>query len=130
MGEGPLYCFYRPFHLCHIEVPSTIARAVLLSDATIAPQGAPMVEVISTAKTDLEAGQTLDGLGGYMLYGQCENADTTRKQRLLPYGVAEGCRLKRNIAKDEVLSYDDIELPQGRMIDRLRAEQDALFAES
>jgi predicted homoserine dehydrogenase-like protein len=128
MGEGPLYCFYRPFHLCHIEVPGTIARALLLRDATIAPLGAPTVEVIATAKTDLEAGQTLDGLGGYMLYGQCENADTTRVERLLPYGVAEGCRLKRSIAKDQVVSYDDIELPNGRVIDQLRAEQEALFA--
>jgi predicted homoserine dehydrogenase-like protein len=127
MGEGPLYCFYRPFHLCHIEVPNTIARAVLLSDATIAPIGAPMVEVISTAKIDLEAGQTLDGLGGYMLYGQCENADTVRVEKLLPYGVAEGCRLKRKIAKDEVLTYDDVELPKGRLIDKLRAEQEAVF---
>lgn len=127
MGEGPLYCFYRPFHLCHIEVPSTIARAVLLNDATIAPKGAPTVEVISTAKIDLEAGQTLDGLGCYTLYGQCENADTVKAQRLLPFGVAEGCKVKRNIARDEVLTYDDVELPKGRLIDKLRAEQDALF---
>lgn len=127
LGEGPLYCFYRPFHLCHIEVPSTIARAVLLNDATIAPLGAPTVEVVSTAKTDLEAGQTLDGLGGYMLFGQCENADTARAQRLLPYGVAEGCKLKRTIPRDEVLTYDDVELPPGRLIDRLRREQEALF---
>lgn len=127
MGEGPLYCFYRPFHLCHIEVPSTIARAVLMNDATIAPLGAPTVEVVATAKIPLEAGQTLDGLGGYMLNGQCENADTARAERLLPYGVAEGCRLKRSIARDEVLSYDDVELPGGRVIDRLRAEQEALM---
>ena len=127
MGEGPLYCFYRPFHLCHIEVPNTIARAVLLNDATIAPQGPPMVEVISTAKMDLEAGQTLDGLGCYTVYGQAENARTARGQKLLPLGVAEGCRLKRNIAKDEVLTYDDVELPTGRLIDKLRVEQEALF---
>jgi predicted homoserine dehydrogenase-like protein len=127
MGEGPIYCFYRPFHLCHIEVPNTIARAVLLNDATIAPLGAPTVEVISTAKINLEAGQTLDGLGCYTLYGQLENADTARAQRLLPFGVAEGCKVKRNIARDEVLTYDDVELPEGRLIDKLRAEQESLF---
>lgn len=126
MGDGPLYCFYRPFHLCHFEVPNTIARAVLLNDATIAPLGAPMVEVISTAKTDLEAGQILDGLGGYSLYGQSENADVARKEKLLPIGVAEGCKVKRNIARDEVLTYDDVELPHGRIIDKLRAEQSTL----
>lgn len=128
MGEGPLYCFYRPFHLCHIEVPSTIARAVLLNEATIAPRGAPTVEVISTAKINLEAGQTLDGLGGYTIYGQCENADITRLENLLPFGVAEGCKLKRNILRDQVITYDDIHLPEGRLIDRLRTEQEALFS--
>jgi predicted homoserine dehydrogenase-like protein len=128
MGEGPLYCFYRPFHLCHIEVPSTIARAVLLNEATIAPLGAPMVEVISIAKIDLEAGQTLDGLGGYTIYGQCENADVTRSEKLLPYGVADGCKIKRNIPRDQVITYDDVQLPEGRLIDRLRAEQEAMIS--
>lgn len=128
MGEGPLYCFYRPFHLCHIEIPGTIARAVLLNDATIAPQGAPTVEVISTAKIDLETGQTLDGLGGYTIYGQCENADVVRAEKLLPYGVAEGCKLKRDIPRDQVITYDDVQLPNGRLIDRLRAEQEAMFS--
>jgi predicted homoserine dehydrogenase-like protein len=128
MGEGPLYCFYRPFHLCHLEVPNTIARAVLLNDATIAPLGAPMVEVVSTAKIDLEAGQTLDGLGCYMLYGQAENADTARMEKLLPLGVAEGCVLKRNIARDEVLTYEDVIVPKGRLIDKLRAEQEVMLS--
>lgn len=127
LGEGPLYCFYRPYHLCHFELPNSIARAILLQDATIAPLGPPFVEVVSTAKTDLRAGQILDGLGCYMLYGQCENADTVRAQRLLPLGVAEGTKLKRNIAKDEVLTYDDVIVPDGRLIDRLRVEQEALF---
>jgi predicted homoserine dehydrogenase-like protein len=86
-----------------------------------------MVEVISIAKTDLEAGQTLDGLGGYSLYGQCENADIASAERLLPIGVAEGCKLKRNISKDQVLTYDDIQLPEGRLIDKLRAEQETML---
>jgi predicted homoserine dehydrogenase-like protein len=98
-----------------------------LNDATIAPLDAPTAEVISTAKIDLKAGQTLDGLGGYTLYGQCENAPTARELRLLPFGVAEGCKLRRNIAKDEVLPYDDVELPKGRLIDKLRTEQESLF---
>jgi hypothetical protein len=43
--------------------------------------------------------------------------------RYLPQGLVEGCRLVRDVAKDEVLTYDDAELPQGRLADRLRAEQ-------
>ena len=123
LGKGPLYSFYTPYHLCHFEVPLTVARAVLFHDATIAPLGAPTVEVLTTAKRDLVAGTVLDGLGGYDYFGQAERADVTAAERLLPVGVAEGCRLLRDVAKDEVIGYDDVELPAGRLVDELRAQQ-------
>jgi predicted homoserine dehydrogenase-like protein len=128
LGEGPLYCFYTPYHLCHFEVPNTVARAVLLGDATIAPLGPPQVDVVAAAKTDLAAGDTLDGLGGYITYGLAENSDVVGDERLLPIGLAEGCRLTRNVEKDAVLTYDDVEVPPGRLSDRLRDEQAAAFA--
>ena len=130
LGAGPLYCFYTPYHLCHFEVHNTVARAVLFGDAAIAPVAGPRVEVIATAKTDLKQGQVLDGIGYYMTYGQAENADVTQAENLLPLGLAEGCRLKRDLAKDEVLTYADVELPEGRLCDRLRAEQNARFMEA
>ena len=127
LGKGPLYCFYTPYHLCHFEVPNTVARAALFGDAALAAAGAPCVEVVATAKTDLEAGAVIDGLGCYMTYGLAENADTARQQNLLPIGLVEGCRLKRSIARDEVLTFDDVELPPGRLCDRLWREQMDLF---
>jgi predicted homoserine dehydrogenase-like protein len=127
LGEGPLYCFYTPYHLCHFEVHNTVARAVLFNDAAITPLGAPLVDVVATAKTDLKAGQVLDGMGYYMTYGQAENSDVAYAEKLLPMGLAEGCRLKRDIPKDYVLTYDDVELPEGRVCDRLRAEQNEYF---
>lgn len=128
MGEGPLYCFYTPWHLCHFEVPITVARAVLFRDAAIAPLGGPVVDVVAAAKVDLEAGHTLDSLGGYSTYGLAENAETVAAERLLPLGLAEDCRIVRDLSKDSVLTYDDVEIPEGRLIDRLRAAQDAHFA--
>lgn len=126
-GEGPLYSFYTPYHLCHLEVPLSVARVVLFEDTVLAPVGQPLVDVVAVAKTDLEAGGTLDGIGYYMTYGQCENANIVQSQHLLPMGLAEGCRLKRSVAKDNVLTYDDVEVPPGRLADKLRAEQDAHF---
>ena len=126
-GEGPLYSFYTPYHLCHFEVPTSLARVVLFEDAVLAPLGGPMVDVVATAKIDLHAGEQIDGIGQYMTYGQCEDSEITRAERLLPMGLAEGCRLVRDVARDEVLTYDDVELPAGRLGDRLRAEQDAQF---
>ena len=130
LGEGPLYSFYVPYHLTVFEVPLSAARVVLLNDVVIAPLGAPVVDVVTTAKIDLEAGQTLDGLGGYHTYGQCENADVVNQDNLLPMGLAEGCRLKRPVAKDHVLTYDDVEIPADSVAHRLRTEQNAYFAKA
>ena len=128
LGEGPLYSFYTPYHLCHFEVPLSVARAVLFGDAVMSPLAGPLVDVVTTAKIDLKAGETLDGIGYYMTYGQCENSDIVQQQNLLPMGLAEGCRLKRDISKDRVLTYEDVELPKGRLCDRLRTEQNTYFA--
>ena len=126
-GDGPLYSFYTPQHLCHFEVPTSVARVVLLNDPVLAPIGGPMVDVVAAAKRDLEPGETIDGIGGYLTYGLCEDAELTAQQRLLPMGIAEGCRVTRRVQKDTVLGYDDVELPAGRLVDRLRAEQEARF---
>jgi len=128
LGEGPLYSFYTPYHLCHFEVPLSVARAVLFQDAVMSPLAGPLVDVVTTAKIDLKAGETLDGIGYYMTYGQCENSDIVQQQNLLPIGLAEGCRLKRDISKDQVLTYADVELPEGRLCDQLRTEQNTYFA--
>jgi predicted homoserine dehydrogenase-like protein len=128
LGEGPLYSFYIPYHLCHFEVPSTVARAVLLDDPVMAPAGPPRVDVATTAKIDLAAGDMIDGLGGYKTYGVAENYDTSLAENLLPIGLAEGCKLIRDVPTDRALTYDDVEVPDGRTADRLRAEQRAHFS--
>lgn len=127
LGTGPLYCFYTPYHLCHFEVHNTVARAVLFGDATITPLGAPLVDVVTTAKIDLRAGQVLDGMGGYMTYGQAENTTIVHAQNLLPIGLAEGCRLKHDLVRDQVLTFADVELPADRLCDKLWVEQNVHF---
>jgi predicted homoserine dehydrogenase-like protein len=127
MGEGPLYCFYTPWHLCHFEVPITVARAVDFGDAAIRPLGGPLVEVVAAAKIDLVAGTELDSLGGYHLYGLAENVGTARRENLIPLGLAPGSTLARDVPKDQVLTYDDVRIPEGRVVDELRREQDKRF---
>ncbi|MCK9187984.1 hypothetical protein [Acidithiobacillus sp.] len=127
LGDGPYYVFYRPYHLCHFEAHHSIARAALFDDATMAPIGGPRLEVITTAKRDLVPGEVLDGFGGFLSYGLAENADVVARDRLLPIGVGEDCRIKRAVPKDQVLTYDDVELPSGRLIERLRREQAEYF---
>ena len=127
-GDGPLYSFYTPYHLCHFEAPTTIARVVLFGDSAGSPLGAPRVEVCAVAKRDLQAGEILDDYGNFMTYGEAVSAEERRQRRYLPQGLVEGCRLLRNIERDEVIAFDDVELPAGRLSDQLYREQEAHFA--
>jgi predicted homoserine dehydrogenase-like protein len=127
LGKGPLYSFYTPYHLCHFEVPTSVARAVLFGDTVLASRDGIRVEVVATAKTDLRRGQVLDGFGGFFTYGEAENAAVALAEGLLPMGVAEGCVMARDVPKDVTLTYADVTLPKNRLIDRLRAEQAAMF---
>jgi predicted homoserine dehydrogenase-like protein len=127
MGDGPFYVFYTPFHLPQIQVIPTIARAVLFHDPTTSPIGKPVCDVLTLAKRDLKAGETLDGIGGFTCYGVIENSEVAQRENLLPMGLSEDCRLKRDIPKDQALTYDDVQVPVGRLCDKLRAEQDQFF---
>ena len=104
-----------------------MARAVLFHDATLTPLGASVCDTVTTAKRDLKAGQVLDGMGGFDAYGLIESAEICAREDYLPIASAIGCRVKRDIAKDQPISYRDVELPKGRLCDQLRAEQSAHF---
>ncbi|MCP9778599.1 MULTISPECIES: NAD(P)H-dependent oxidoreductase [unclassified Cyanobium] len=123
LGDGPLYSFYQPYHLCYLEAPMSVARAVLFGDAVGQPLGAPVVEVVAIAKRDLLAGESLDSFGRYLTYGQAEKASVVRAEGLLPEGLAEGCRLKRAIAKDQPIHWSDVEAPSEQLAHQLYAEQ-------
>ena len=122
MGDGPFYVFYTPFHLPQLEIPITVCRAALLGDATVTPKGRPYCEAVAIAKKPLKAGDVLDGIGGYAAYALIDNFDTSLQQNLLPMGVSEGCRMIRNVPADTAITYEDVELPAGRLIDSLRKQ--------
>jgi predicted homoserine dehydrogenase-like protein len=127
MGEGPLYVFYTPYHLPHLQLPLSVARAVLFRDPTVTPLGGPVCDTLSVAKRNLKAGETLDGMGGFTCYGLIDTAEVCQTEELLPMALCQGCRLKRDIEKDRPITYADVELPEGRLCDKLRAEQVAYF---
>ncbi|MCC7086367.1 MAG: hypothetical protein IT427_15300 [Pirellulales bacterium] len=127
MGDGPLYVFYSPHVLPHLEAPLTAAQLALFGGAAITPRGAPVCEVIATAKRDLKAGEILDGLGGFASYGLIENAEVARAEKMLPMGLSVGCRLLRDVRKDMAIVDADVQRPEGRLCDRLWAEQDGHF---
>ncbi len=127
MGDGPLYVFYVPYHLPHLEVHLTAARAVLFQDAAVTPIAGPVCDVITIAKHDLKAGDVIDGIGGFHCYGMIENTNVAQRENLLLMGLAEGCRIKSDIPKDRAITFDDVECPQGRLCDKLWKEQNEHF---
>lgn len=123
MGDGPNYVFYRPFHLVHLEAPLSVARAVLFDDAAVSPMAGPVCEVLATAKRDLVPGDILDGIGGFACYGVIDNSSSIRADNLLPMGLADGCRVVRAVKMDHPIGLDDVEIPEGRLIDALWRQQ-------
>ncbi|MGA2755129.1 MAG: Gfo/Idh/MocA family oxidoreductase [Terracidiphilus sp.] len=123
MGDGPFYVFYTPFHLPHIQIASTIGRAVLYGDPTVAPIAGPVCEVIALAKRDMKAGEHLDGVGGFCTYGLIDNTEKARAIDALPLSLSENCVLRRDVAKDQVISFADVEQPDRGVVDQLWNDQ-------
>ena len=114
LGDGPFYVFYTPFHLPHLQIASTIGRAVVHRDATVAPIGGPVCEVVAVAKRNLRAGERLDGIGGFCTYGLVDNAASARAIGALPIGLSEGCVMRQDLAKDEVITFNHVDgIPEG-----------------
>ena len=125
LGDGPFYVFYTPFHLPHIQIASTIGRAVVLRDSTVAPLAGPVCEVLTVAKRDLKAGERLDGIGGFCAYGLIDNAPAARASAGLPIALSEGCVMRHDVAKDRVLTFDDVKLAPGQLTEAIWREQNA-----
>ena len=126
MGPGPDYMFLRPYHLCHLETPLSVAEAVLYREPTIAPKGGPVAEVLAVAKRDLAAGEVLDGIGGWAVYGQVDTVDRARD--FLPIGLAEKTTITRAVAAGEPVPLASVEFPPGDYVVNLRHLQDTLFS--
>ncbi len=128
MGPGPNYVLYRPYHLTSLETPLSAVKAVLDHQSTIVPIGGPISETITVAKKDLKAGDALDGIGGYTVYGTIERADIAKQIKALPLGlINKKTKLLKDVRKGEIITYDMVELDQDSLIVQLRRLQDRFF---
>jgi len=128
MGPGPLWTLYRPYHLGSLETPLSAAKAVIDHEATIVPIDGLVSECITVAKRDLQAGETIDGHGGFTTYASIAPIEVSDQNRYVPYGlVTDTTKMKRSVKKGALLTLDDVELDQSTLIYRLRKEQDALY---
>jgi len=109
LGKGPYYLLYRPYHLCAIETPLSVARAVLLGEHTINTEKI-VAEVVAIAKRNLKIGQVIDGIGGYDVFGRIYKATESIKFKGLPLGLSQGAVVKEKVKKDEPLILDKVSL--------------------
>lgn len=126
---GPNWGLFRPYHLACVEVPMSVARAIVQGRPTGEGPGGPVAELIAVAKKDLRPLDELDGGGGYTVYGLSERVEVARRENALPFGFAyEGARVRRPVARDHPLTWDDVEVDTSGPLAAMRREQDRLFA--
>jgi predicted homoserine dehydrogenase-like protein len=121
--SGEYAALYRPSHLIGLELGISVASVALRQEPTGTPHGL-VGDVAACAKRDLVAGDVLDGEGGYTVFGKLMPAQASLGGGALPMGLASEAKVLRPIAKDQVLRYEDVDLPGNRTVVRLRREME------
>jgi len=125
-ADGPYYLHFRPYHLCDLETPQSIAEAVLLNEVTVTAE-AMHSEVVCKAKRTIKAGEVLGDIGGNDWYGQLMTYEMARAVRAVPIGIGSKAVAKRTIEEGSIITEDDVALNDSTFIYRLRRMQDALY---
>jgi predicted homoserine dehydrogenase-like protein len=125
-AEGPYYLHYRPYHLCDLETPQSIAEAVLLGEVTVAADTMHS-EVVAVAKRNLQAGARIEGIGSADIYGKIYTYTEARELNAIPLGVAPGGTTTCNIAKGQILSHANFTPDDSTFIYALRKRQDEML---
>ncbi len=117
---------WRPFHLIGLEASVSVLSAVLRGEATGSSKEF-RGDAVATAKKDMQPGEMLDGEGGYAVWANAIPAHRSLALRALPIGLAHHVRLKRPVRKDQIVSYDDVDLVEDRDVVALRQEMEDRF---
>jgi len=125
-ASGNYSAMYKPYHLIGLELGISVASVGLRREATGAATGF-RGDVVATAKRDLRAGETLDGEGGYTVYGKLMPAADSLARGGLPLGLAHGVKLARAVARGGALTWNDVAAIDSDAA-RLRREMEAVFS--
>jgi len=126
-SSGRYAGMYKPFHLIGLELGISVASAALRGEPTGAPDGF-RGDAVATAKRAMAAGETLDGEGGYTVYATLMPAAASLAADGLPIGLAQGVRLKRDLARDEKIRWSDVEIDLTAQAVTIRRQMEAEFA--
>ena len=110
-ASGVYTSMYKPFHLIGLELGISVANAALRREATGQPR-AFRGDVVATSKRDLAPGETLDGEGGYTVWGKLLPAETSLKLGGVPIGLAHGIKVIRPVKAGQPVTWADVEAKQ------------------
>lgn len=122
---------YHPAHLLGVESATSVMAAALLGQSTGGENPRPLSDLAGRTTEPLKAGTVLkaqghhhviDGVEGILVEGG--RADGKNP---IPYYMADGCTLARDVPAGTVLAVDMVKRPQGTTLERLRRAQDDLF---
>jgi predicted homoserine dehydrogenase-like protein len=123
---GNYAAMYKPYHLIGLELGLSVASVGLRGEPTGCATGF-RGDVVAVAKRDLKEGETLDGEGGYTVWGKLMPARDSLARGGLPIGLAHGIRLTRRIPKGDPVTWRDVAIEESQAV-RTRREMEALFA--
>ncbi len=127
-SDGPYYLHLRPYHLCDLETPQSVAEAVLLGERTITSAGKPLSEVVCVAKRDLRAGSIVEGIGGHDWYGTIVTRKQALEQDAVSIGVGVGGTVTKDIRQGEIITSDSFTPDTTAFVYKLRELQEGLIA--
>ncbi|MBS3786187.1 MAG: Gfo/Idh/MocA family oxidoreductase [Gammaproteobacteria bacterium] len=114
-STGQYAAMYKPFHLIGLELGVSVLSAALRGEPT-GQTRAWVGDVAAVAKRNLKAGETLDGEGGYTVWGQLVPASRSAAEQLLPIGLAHGVTLKNNVPCGQAVTLADVRLPENQAV--------------
>lgn len=107
--SGRYFTLYKRWHLIGLEVGMSVASVALRREATGTPSQW-LADVVATAKRRLKAGELLDGEGGYTVWGKLLPVERSLALGAVPLGLAHDVRLKREVAADTVITWEDVDI--------------------
>jgi predicted homoserine dehydrogenase-like protein len=120
-STGQYAAMYKPFHLIGLELSISVLNAALRGESTGTAREW-RGDVVAVAKRSLKSNETLDGEGGYTVYGKLVPVARSLTEGALPIGLAHGVRLTRDVAAGTMVRMCDVALDQSSVALNLRRE--------
>ena len=120
MGDGPFYTLLRPYHLCHLEMMKTIRRVARGEGVLLNNSSMPTINVAAIAKRDLSRDTLIpQAVGGFTVRG--EAVSFAEAPHAVPIGILDHARVVRPVEKEQILTWDDVDIPESLALTAARS---------